>query len=138
MVARTILATVCVKQSGIMRVLAPLTIFLASSTVQMAAVDPHRLISQYGHTAWRTQDGFLDRPFALTQTTDGYIWIGTSSGLVRFDGVTYRHWTPPFGEPLPYITDLLGARDGSLWIGTSDGLFLLRNGVLSSYDKKHG
>src|SRR5215813_13223093 len=103
MVARTILATVCVKQSVFVRVLAPLTIFLASSTVQMAAVDPHRLISQYGHTAWRTQDGFLDRPFALTQTIDGYIWIGTSSGLVRFDGVSFRRWAPPNNRPLPYI-----------------------------------
>jgi signal transduction histidine kinase/ligand-binding sensor domain-containing protein len=128
----------CAKQSAIARVLAPLAIFLFSSTVQVAAVDAHRLISQYGHTAWRTQDGFLDRPFALTQTTDGYIWVGTSSGLVRFDGVTFRPWAPAGGEPLPYITDLLGARDGALWIGTSDGLFRLKDGVLFSYDKKHG
>jgi ligand-binding sensor domain-containing protein len=137
-VARTLVATICAKKSAIARILAPLTIFVFSYTVQVAAVDPHRMISQYGHTAWRTQDGFLDKPSSLTQTTDGYIWVGTSSGLVRFDGVTFTHWTPPGGEPLPYITDLLGAHDGSLWIGTSHGLFLLKDGLLSSYDKKHG
>src|SRR5258708_7841447 len=126
------------KRLAIARVLAPLAIFLFSSTLQVAAVDPHRLIAQYGHSAWRTQDGFLDRPSALTQTTDGFIWVGTSSGLARFDGVTYRRWTPPAGEPLPYVTYLLGTRDGSLWIGTAKGLFLLRNGVLSSYAEKSG
>jgi ligand-binding sensor domain-containing protein len=138
MVARTIVTAKGAKRSAIAGVLAPLTVFLLFSTVKVAAVDPHRLISQYGHTAWRTQDGLLDRPFALTQTTDGYIWIGTSSGLVRFDGVTFRHWTPPGGVLLSYITDLLGSRDGDLWIGTADGLFLLRDGVLSSYDEEHG
>jgi ligand-binding sensor domain-containing protein len=134
----TLAAAKCANQPFVTRVLATLVIFLTSCTVRMAAVDPHRLISQYGHTAWRTQDGFLDRPFALTQTADGYIWVGTSSGLVRFDGVTFRPWTPPGGGPLPYITDLHGARDGALWIGTSDGLFLLRDGVLAGYDKRRG
>ena len=138
MVARALLAAIFAKRSAIARVLATVIIFLFSSAVRMAAVDPHRMISQYGHTAWRTQDGFLDKPSSLTQTTDGYIWVGTSSGLVRFDGVTFRHWTPPGGESLPYITDLLGAHDGSLWIGTADGLFLLKDGVLSSFDKKQG
>jgi signal transduction histidine kinase/ligand-binding sensor domain-containing protein len=102
------------------------------------AVDPNRQITQYAHTAWRTQDGLLDKPSALTQTADGYIWVGTSSGLMRFDGVTFRHWTPPGGEPFPFVADLLGARDGSLWIGTARGLFLLKDGVLSGYNAKRG
>ena len=44
-VAQTIVATMCAKQSAVLRVLALLTIFLVSSTVQLKAVDPHRLIS---------------------------------------------------------------------------------------------
>src|SRR5262249_49251420 len=75
---------------------------------------------------------------AFTQTADGYIWVGTLSGLVRFDGVTFRPWTSPDGTTFPYITSLLGARDGSLWIGTPHGLFDLRNGVLTSYARKLG
>jgi len=132
------MAVLRAKQSRIACILSHLTILLVTFSIPMAAVDPHRLITQYGHTAWRTQDGFLDRPFALTQTSDGYIWVGTSSGLVRFDGVTFRSWTPPGGKSLPYISDLLGARDGSLWIGTSDGLYRLRDGEVSSYDAQHG
>jgi signal transduction histidine kinase/ligand-binding sensor domain-containing protein len=135
---RRLVPTIRIKQSAIARALVFWVIFGTLSAVQMAAVDPHRLITQYGHTAWRVQDGLLDRPFALTQTTDGTIWIGTSTGLLRFDGVTFRHWAPFEGDRMPYITTLLGARDGSLWIGTSDGLYLWRDGVLSNYIKASG
>ncbi len=96
------------------------------------AVDPSRHISQYGHTAWRIQDGFLSgAAVAVTQTTDGYLWIGTRVGLVRFDGVRFVPWTPPDGTHLPSssVASLLGARDGSLWIGTEGGL--------SHWDKQH-
>jgi len=96
------------------------------------AVDPSRHISQYGHTAWRIQDGVLGgAALAVTQTTDGYLWIGTRVGLVRFDGVRFVPWTPPDGTHLPSssIASLLGARDGSLWIGTDGGL--------SHWEKQH-
>jgi ligand-binding sensor domain-containing protein len=89
------------------------------------AVDPTRHISQYAHTAWRIQDGvFSGAPNAISQTTDGYLWIGTQAGLVRFDGVRFVPWTPPDGKHLPSsnVTSLLGARDGSLWIGMEGGL----------------
>lgn len=58
--------------------------------------DPSRRISQYAHTAWRIRDGaFAGAPSAITQTTDGYVWIGTISGLLRFDGVRFVRWTLP-------------------------------------------
>ncbi len=89
------------------------------------AVDPSRHISQYAHTAWRIQDGvFGGAPNAITQTADGYLWIGTVAGLLRFDGVRFVPWIPSGGQHLPSsnITSLLGARDGSLWIGMEGGL----------------
>jgi ligand-binding sensor domain-containing protein len=96
------------------------------------AVDPSRHISQYGHTAWRIQDGVITgAALAVTQTTDGYLWIGTRAGLVRFDGVRFVPWASPDGTQLPSsaVWYLLGARDGSLWIGME--------GVLSHWDKQH-
>jgi ligand-binding sensor domain-containing protein len=114
--------------------LCPLLFLFATSSVW--AVDPHTLISQYGHTAWRTQDGFFNTPSAFTQTTDGYIWIATSSDLVRFDGVKFSPWTAPKGKSLPYINYLLGARDGTLWLGTTEGLLHLKDGELFSYVNK--
>jgi ligand-binding sensor domain-containing protein len=84
------------------------------------ALDPSRRISQYAHSAWRTQDGvFSGSPIVITQTTDGYLWIGTNIGLTRFDGVRFASWRPSAGKRLldSRIFSLLGARDGSLWIG---------------------
>ena len=117
--------------------LVALLIFFTASCAW--GVDPHRLISQYGHSAWRTQDGFLTHPSAITQTTDGYIWIATISGLVRFDGVKFTSWTPPKGQQLPRGSGaLLGARDGSLWIGAPGGLAQLKDGELLDYASETG
>ena len=100
------------------------------------AVDPSRHISQYAHTAWRVQDGvFGGAANAITQTVDGYLWIGTEAGLLRFDGVRFVPWIPPHGERLPSsnVTALLGARDGSLWIGMEGGVSHWDNRDLSNY-----
>ncbi len=99
------------------------------------ALDQNRQISQYAHTAWRIQDGFFSSPNAITQTADGYIWIGTLNGLVRFDGVRFVPWVAPHGQALPdsRITSILGTPDGSLWIGTVAGLSRLKNGELLNY-----
>src|SRR5271166_4498692 len=105
------------------------------------ALDPSRQISQYGHTAWRTQDGDLSgTPHAITQTTDGYLWVGTEAGLVRFDGVRFVPWAPPAGKHLPsrQVYSLLGASDGSLWIGTSRGVARWKDGNLTDYPSAAG
>jgi signal transduction histidine kinase/ligand-binding sensor domain-containing protein len=100
-----------------------LCILLASLDVSPVwAVDPNRHISQYAHHSWSIQDGYLpDVANALAQTRDGYLWIGTAAGLVRFDGIRFVAWHAP-GEPLSFssseITALLAARDGSLWIAS--------------------
>lgn len=63
------------------RTLLLLAIFLFSSVGWMAALDPSHRISQYGHTAWRIQDGyFAGYALSIAQTTDGYIWVGTGGG----------------------------------------------------------
>lgn len=109
----------------------------ANSTL---ALEPGRRISQYGHTAWRIQDGLIDSPVAITQTADGYIWIGTREGLVRFDGVSFDLWSPPKGQSLPSrgLSFLLGTGDGSLWIGTTGGLSRLKDGQLQTYTNEPG
>jgi signal transduction histidine kinase/ligand-binding sensor domain-containing protein len=105
------------------------------------ALDPSRQISQYAHTAWRIQDGvFSGTPHAITQTTDGYLWIGTEDGLVRFDGVRFVPWIAPDGKrlPSPRIYSLLGGSDGSLWIGTRIGLARWKNEELVDYSTTPG
>jgi signal transduction histidine kinase/ligand-binding sensor domain-containing protein len=100
------------------------------------ALDPSRLISQYGHTMWTLQDGGLPgTPTAMAQTADGYLWVGTRNGLVRFDGVRFVPFAPPEGEELrsSRILSLRGSRDGSLWIGTRGGLHRWYEGHLTPY-----
>jgi len=88
-------------------------------------LDPSLDVSQYAHTAWRIRDGFAKGFITdFAQTPDGYLWLGTQVGLLRFDGVRNTPWPPPAGTVLPddHIRALLAARDGTLWIGTAHGL----------------
>src|SRR5262245_54696937 len=97
------------------------------------AIDPKLRITQYRHTAWRVHEGaFGSAPNAIVQTADGYIWIGTDSGLVRFDGVRFQPWADPSVESLSGtgIVSLLSASDGTLWIGTATGHLSWKNGNL--------
>jgi len=111
-------------------------LFYLISTYSAVALDPSRQVSQYGHTVWRTSDGDLPGiPHVIAQTTDGYLWIGTEDGLVRFDGVRFVPWRPPAGETICNcrIVSLLGGQDGSLWIGAATGLYRWKDGALTKY-----
>src|SRR4029453_11696772 len=80
----------------------------------LAWADPDKLISQYAHTAWRVQDGFFrGNPQTFAQTQDGYLWIGTDSDVVRFDGVRFLSWNADRDGALinTEVNQLLAARD---------------------------
>ncbi|MCU1386170.1 MAG: two-component system sensor kinase, partial [Acidobacteria bacterium] len=89
------------------------------------AIDADKPLIEYTHTVWTRKDGipsaFID---AIAQTPDGYLWLATADGLVRFDGVRFVHWRPKTGHTalLGVVRSLCVARDGSLWIGTAAGL----------------
>lgn len=105
------------------------------------ALDPALDVSQYAHTAWKIRDGFTQgRIFAMAQTPDGYLWLGTDFGLYRFNGVRAVPWQPPRGQQLPSneVLNLLVARDGTLWIGTRKGLASWKNGKLTQYQEFAG
>src|SRR5258706_9498245 len=105
------------------------------------ALNPALDISQYAHTPWKLRDGFPKGLISsIAQTPDGYLWLGTEFGLVRFDGVRNSPWQPPPGQHLPstFIRSLLAARDGTLWIGTLEGLASWKGGTLTQYDELAG
>src|ERR1700677_943358 len=92
---------------------------LLSSWRLAFALDPSLDISQYAHTAWKVSEGFSKGYIgSIVQTADGYLWLGTEFGLLRFDGVRPVPWQPPANQHLPSntIDSLLAARDGTLWI----------------------
>ena len=105
-------------------------------SLRVLALNPNAKISQYGHTTWRVgQAGLSGIPTAIAQTIDGYIWIGTTDGLYRFDGVVFTRWISEDGNRLPNqdIYSLLGARNGSLYVGTGGGLARVTHGHLYTY-----
>src|SRR3984957_20505584 len=81
------------------------------------AIDPNRAMSQYVRDRWGTEQGFpRGSVYAIAQTPDGYLWIGSEAGLVRFDGTNFRVMRDPTGSFI--FTSVLGLaadKDGNLW-----------------------
>src|SRR5581483_2931682 len=96
----------------------------------------------YARRVWHTQDGLPEETIqAFAQTRDRFLWIGTSGGLVRFDGAQFvvfdRDNTPALRESSIFC--LLTARDGTLWIGTEGGgLVSYQHGRFRLWSKADG
>ena len=73
-------------------------------------------IDQYGHTSWALRDGTLTGyPRAIAQTTDGYLWLATEFGLIRYDGARFVDVSVLGGAALPsrLVSALAAGHDGS-------------------------
>ena len=96
---------------------------------------------QFHHTAWSAQDGAPADIWALAQGHDGYLWLGTGTGLYRFDGLQFERFDPPSGQAFASnnITALYMAPDDTLWIGfLFGGISALRDGQLTHYRVEDG
>ncbi|MEP7305506.1 MAG: two-component regulator propeller domain-containing protein [Acidobacteriota bacterium] len=100
-------------------------------------------LDNYALTAWTTEKGLPPGDvLAMTQDLDGYLWLGTSAGLVRFDGFQFVTWGTR-GEPgLPgrSVPALAGSPDGSLWVGygAGGGVSRIRGGQIVNYAVRDG
>lgn len=86
-------------------------------------------LAEYVHQVWQRAQGLpQDSVSAVLQTRDGFVWLGTQEGLVRFNGVRFtlfnRGNTPAFSHN--EVTALAEGPDGALWIGTFGGLLEYR------------
>ena len=106
------------------------------------ALDPEKAITQYIHNWWGPEQGLTQKDvWAIVQTHDGYLWIGTMEGLLRFDGVSFtvfdKRNTP--GLKQSYILSLFVDSRGILWIGTKGGgLTQLKDGQFTAYTTEQG
>ncbi len=94
------------------------------------ALDPARDMLQYNCQTWTRQNGLPANGInAITQTKDGYLWLGTQSGMVRFDGVQFSSLNLPEGSqfPIQLVSSLASSRTGGLWFGLTDGSFGFRD-----------
>src|SRR5215813_2386866 len=83
------------------------------------SVDPNRMLSQYIRDHWGVEHGFTGGSISsFAQTPDGYLWIGTEKGLVRFDGLTFRLFqqATPTTFPIGAVQGLMTDAQGNLWI----------------------
>jgi len=118
-----------------------LAYFLLLACPAVYALNPSLEVSQYAHTSWKIRDGFPKGQItSIAQTPDGYIWLGTEFGLVRFDGVksVEWQWPPDQQPPSNFIFSLLATSDGTLWIGTYKGLVSWKDGRLKQYPQLGG
>jgi PAS domain S-box-containing protein len=103
-------------------------IVLAGLVTDARTLDPNRLPSQYVRGQWTTGTGFPGGPVnGIAQTADGYLWIGTDRGLLRFDGFNFRplSFTSIAAASNVPILQLLADADGKLWI-RPQGAYLVR------------
>lgn len=129
------------KLSAVARILlAALILFVTSAPA--SALDPSKAITQYLQDIWQTKDGLPQNTItAIAQTPDGYLWLGTREGLIRFDGWRFTVFdsstTPEITQD--QVLSLLADRQGRLWIGTwGGGLVRLEGGRFTRFSTEDG
>ena len=98
------------------------------------ALDPNR--RQIGHDTWAFKEGAPESVSALAQTADGFLWLGTPTGLFRFDGTRFEPFRSPFGDQLlsTNVYSLFAPPSGGLWVGYLFGGFsFLNNGRVTNF-----
>jgi signal transduction histidine kinase/ligand-binding sensor domain-containing protein len=123
------------------------SLLLSLLIVLIASSSSHKAMAQTTPAApwivqelWAFKDGAPESPTALAQTADGYLWVGASSGLFRFDGTRFELFRAASGEPLQstFVAALSAADDG-LWVGYWFGGFsLIKNGRARNFVETTG
>ncbi|MBL8111275.1 MAG: hypothetical protein JNK60_00200, partial [Acidobacteria bacterium] len=127
---------------GILARVLALCLLWAACRVSAAEFPPDRPLDRLVHRAFGQKDGLPNNSVnAVLQTRDGFLWLGTHEGLVRFDGVSFttfdRRNTPEIRHN--WVQCLLERRDGTLVFGTSGGgLGTLKDGVFRHFGKEDG
>jgi len=104
-------------------------------------LEPSTPLANYGRQTWVMENGLPQNTVqALLQTRDGFVWLGTEVGLVRFDGNSFQVFDKNSTPALPGsdVRCLLETKDAALWIGTSDGLARWKDGVVKAFTTKDG
>lgn len=100
----------------------------------------HDSPAQYTRHVWHVQDGLPEETVqALAQTPDGYLWVGTTGGLARFDGTHFVIYNRNTNLTENGVFCLTTARNGTLWLGTEGGgLLHMVNGTFRAYTARSG
>jgi ligand-binding sensor domain-containing protein len=111
-------------------------IILLLSVCHLWGLDPQKTVERYMVNSWEMADGIPSSTVkSIVQTPDGYLWFGTSTGLVRYDGVKFL--TEIYSQD---IRSLGLDKKGTLWIGSDSCLtsYGYRTGEFKTFTKKMG
>ena len=118
------------------------TLALAGPTAHAQSSTPsEQPLAHLQHTSWGLKDGMPGPVMAIAQTSDGYLWLGTGSGLFRFDGLRFERFDTIAGEQLPsrQVLSLFATSDNGLWVGLLEGgLALVRQGRIVQVEPATG
>ncbi len=90
-----------------------LFILLASAA---CALDSQHPLADYSRTQWTAEDGFrVGQVSSITQTADGYLWVGGENGLVSFDGQNFHPFPSSAQSSITHVLGLTSDAQGALW-----------------------
>jgi signal transduction histidine kinase/ligand-binding sensor domain-containing protein len=92
------------------------------------------------HTSWSARDGAPESIISITQTADGWLWLGGTAGLFRFDGIAFEPFVPANAAlPARNVSIVNAAADGGLWVGyRNGGASHVRQGQVRNYGTSDG
>ena len=104
------------------------------------ALDPNKRVTQYIHTAWRTQDGSLPAGmYHIVQTSDGFLWfLSLPADIYRFDGIRFLPWRLPAGAPIDRSLNIFADHAGGLWVLGPRDIVRLKGAAVSSHFQLEG
>ena len=111
------------------------------AALPLAALDPSKPLAAYQRQNWQTESGLPQNTVhAIVQTHDGYLWLATEGGLVRFDGLKFTVFdsqnTPTIRSS--NVRALLEDREQRLWVGTADGITVLHGTAATVFTREQG
>src|SRR5262245_29805019 len=116
------------------RIIRYLCVFCFFLQPLLYALNPHKAFSQSDHDIREVEDGLPQNYVnAIVQARNGYLWLGTQDGIVRFDGIRFSPTKNGESTILKsnVVISLLEDRRGNLWVATDGaGLYRMRNGKI--------
>lgn len=92
----------------------------------------YRPLSQYSTKTWTVREGLPNSSVQdVIQDKDGFIWVGTYGGVVRFDGVHFENYADIFPDYKLVYSNISQGIDGKIWLGSGNGVFYFEKGKFS-------